>query len=125
MGRRRIAAEPHLTPDERKAVIADELKSGIRNIELAVISSVRERGGSITGESFVWKHGADDDRPPALVSARITTNARTACLILPREYCEESASKVSRTEVWDAINICVEILAGERRTIAKPEGIVA
>ena len=106
-------------------MIAAELKSGIRNIELAVISTVRERGGNITGESFVWKHSADGDAPPELVSARITTNARTACLILPREYCEESASKVSRTEVWDAINNCVEILAGERRAIARPDGVAA
>ena len=106
-------------------MITAELKNGIRNIELAIISSVRERGSYITGDSFVWKYGAQNDTPSELVSARITANARIACLILPREYCEDSANKVSRVEVWDAINNCVEILAAERRAIARPDEIAA
>ena len=92
-------------------MIAAELKNGIRNIELAVISNVREHGGKITENSFVWKHGGDNDTLPEIVSARITVNAKIACLILPREYCEDSAGTVSRKEVCEAIDECVGFLA--------------
>jgi hypothetical protein len=92
-------------------MIAAELKRGIRNIELAVISNLRERGGSITGKSFVWNHGIDNDTPRQIICAHITANARIACLILPRECCEDSASTVNRKEVREAIEECVAFLA--------------
>ena len=94
-------------------MIAAEFESGIRNIELAVISNIRERGISITKDSFVWNYGAATGTPSEIVPARITANARTACLILLREHCEDSATTVSNTEVWDAINNCVEFLAAD------------
>ena len=109
---------------KENAMTEGQLKSGIRNIESIVISNVRERGGNITGKSFVWNHGVSKDRPPEIVSARITVNARTACLILPRECCEDSAT-VTRSEVCEAIDDCVRYLAEEFRPIERSDEIVA
>ena len=92
--------------------MSDELKRGIRNIESALISSVCQRGGNISEQSFVWNYRAADDKPPEIIWARITANARIASLILPREYCESSASTVNLKEVHDAINNCVRLLTG-------------
>ena len=37
-------------------MIAAEFTSGLRNMELAVISNVRERGGKLIEDSFVWNY---------------------------------------------------------------------
>jgi len=89
---------------------AAQLKSGMHNIELAVMSNVRQQGGKIIEDSFVWNYGVASDSPPEIVVARITANARTACLVLPREYCEASADSVNRTAVWESIKNCLVCL---------------
>jgi hypothetical protein len=91
-------------------MIADALTKGIRAIELLVVHNVRELGGTINGSSFFWNFGAAADRPPEIVSAQITTNTHRACLVLPREYCENYASANSRAEVGAAILDCVGLL---------------
>ena len=91
-------------------MIADALTKGIRAIELLVVHNVRELGGSINGSSFRWNFEAATDRPPEIISAQITTNSRRACLVLPREYCENYANANNRTEVGVAILDCVGVL---------------
>ena len=94
----------------KRAMITAELKSGIRNIQFALSYEVRERGGTITGDSFVWSYSAANDRPPEIVSARIISEAKMGCLVLPRECCEDSAIAIGRTEVWAAIVDCAKAL---------------
>ena len=94
-------------------MITDELKNGIHNIELALISNVRRHGGKILEDSFEWNYGLANEASPEIVFARISANGRRACLILPREYCEDSALKVNRSEVWDAIQDCLVSLGLE------------
>jgi len=87
-----------------------ELKNGIRNIELTIVYNVRELGDTIAGSSFVWNYSVAHDNPPEIVFARITTNTKTACLVLPREYCQDCAITISRPEVCEAILDCVGFL---------------
>ena len=91
-------------------MVASALQNGIRMIELLVVHNVRELGGTINGDGFTWNFGAAIDRAPEIVSAQITTNTRRACLVLPREYCENYASAVNRVEVSAAILDCVGVL---------------
>ena len=106
-------------------MIAAELNIGIRTIELVVIASVRELGGKILEDSFDWNYGAANGTSPEMVFARITANGKIACLVLPREYCEDSATAVSRMEVWDAINNCVEFLAAGAQSSPDPIEMLA
>ena len=91
-------------------MIADALTKGIRAIELLVVHNVRELGGTISGDSFFWNLGAAADRAPEIVSAQITTTSKRACLVLPREYCENYDFAINRAEVGAAILDCVGAL---------------
>ena len=91
-------------------MIADTLTKGLRAIKLLLVQNVRELGGTINGDSFLWNYGAATDRAPEIISAQITTNLKRACLVLPREYCENYSSAINRAEVGAAILDCVGAL---------------